>query len=87
MQKQILRFYINCCLFVFLSTLIVKLHYLYHASLSHEDALENLGQVSKVKGIMGLGWSWEELVGDGRIDSDCGIYDCLFQWLDCFYWY
>lgn len=57
--------------------------YLYHASLSHEDALEDLGQVSQVEGVMGLGWSWKKLGGNGRIDSDSGVYKRLIQRLDC----
>lgn len=57
--------------------------YLYLSSLSHEDALEDFGQVSEVEGVMGLGWSWEELGGNGRVDLDSRVYKRLIQWLDC----
>lgn len=56
--------------------------YLYHSSLSHVDALENFGQVSEVEGVMGLGWSWKELGGYGRVDSDSSVYKSLIQRLD-----
>lgn len=59
--------------------------YLYHSSLSHQDALEDFGQVSEVEGVMGLGWSWEELGGDGGVDSDSSSYKRLIQRLD--YWH
>ncbi|TNN29297.1 hypothetical protein EYF80_060555 [Liparis tanakae] len=49
---------------------------------SHKDALEHFGQVSEVEGVVGLGWSGEELGGDGGVHSDRGVYERLVQRLD-----
>lgn len=44
--------------------------YLDVSGLDHQDALEDFGQVSEVEGVVGLGWSGEELGGDGGVHSD-----------------
>lgn len=54
----------------------------YHARLSHEDALEDFGQVPEVEGVMRLGRGREQLGGNGSVDPDGGVHKRLVQWLD-----
>lgn len=56
-----------------------------HAGLSHQDALEDFGQVPEVEGVVGLGWRREQLRGDGRVDVNGGVYQRLIQRLDGWY--
>lgn len=55
---------------------------LYHAGLSHQDALEDFGKIPEVEGVVGLGWCWQQLRGDGGVDTNGGVYQRLVQRLD-----
>ena len=41
--------------------------------MSHEHALEDLGEVPEVKGVVRLGWGGEELRRDGGVDGSSGL--------------
>jgi len=40
------------------------------AGLSHEDTLEDLGQVPQVEGVMGLGWRGQQAGADRVVHRD-----------------
>lgn len=53
------------------------------AGLSHEHALEHLGEVSQVEGVMRLCWCGQQLGCDGQIHAESGINQGLVQVFDC----
>ena len=51
--------------------------------------MEDFGEVSEVEGVVGLGWSGEQLGGDGGVDEDGGVHQELVEGLDLwdrFWW-
>lgn len=46
----------------------------------HEDALEDLGQVSKIKCVVALGRGRQELARDALVDFDGGCHKRSRQW-------
>lgn len=42
--------------------------------LHHQQSLEDLGQISQVKGIVALRWRWQQLVRDAFVDFYRGCY-------------
>ena len=51
----------------------------YLASFDHEDALEDLGEVSQVEGIVGSGWCRQQLLADSQVNLDAGFHHGLQQ--------
>lgn len=47
--------------------------YLDLSSISHEDTLEDLGQVTQVESVVRFGWSGQEARGDGGVHLNSGI--------------
>lgn len=47
--------------------------------LSHENSLEDFGEVPQVEGVVGLGWSGQQLGGDDSIYPDGGFHEGLRQ--------
>ena len=47
--------------------------------LSHEHSLEDFGEVPQVEGVVGLGWSGQQLGGDGSIYPDGSFHEGLRQ--------
>jgi hypothetical protein len=39
---------------------------------THQDALEDLCDVSQVERVVELSWNWEKVLGDLKIHIDCG---------------
>lgn len=60
---------------------------LYHAGLGHQDALEDFGEIPEVEGVVGLGWRWEQLRGDGCVDVNGGVYQRLIKRLNARHWF
>lgn len=51
--------------------------HLYLGWVSHEHALEDLGEVPQVEGIVRLSRSGQQLGGDGGIHHDSGFYEWI----------
>lgn len=41
----------------------------------HEHALEDLGEVPQVEGVVGLGWGGQQLGGDGGVHHDGSFHE------------
>lgn len=53
--------------------------HLHFGWLGHEHTLEDLGEVPQIEGVVGLGWSGQQLGGDGRVYPDGSFHEGLRQ--------
>lgn len=45
----------------------------------HKHALEDLGEVPQVEGVVGLGWCGQQLGGDGGVHHDGSFHEGILE--------